>query len=323
MTNAKHVILGAGTVGTSAAAALLQRSQEVLVVSRRRPAGLPAAVRHVAADVRDAEALRRACAGAKAVYQCLNAPYHRWRKEFPPMQRAVVAAARAVGARLVSFENVYPYGLPGAAPFAEDHPLAACSEKGRIRAEMVEELRGLQARGELEVVHVRASDLFGPGMLGSALGSELVGRAVEGKPARGLGDLDAPHTWTFTADAGETLASAGTPAGGGGRVWHVPSDAPRSQRQVAAELGRILGRGVTIQATPAFVLRLVGLFQPAAAELVEMAYEFDRPFVVGDQVTRAALGVGHTPFAEALAATVRWYRAPRAAIQAAPLAARA
>jgi nucleoside-diphosphate-sugar epimerase len=308
----KHVILGSGPVGVAAAIALARRHERVHLVSRTRPSELPEGVAHTACDVRDVVSLGRACDGAAVLYQCLNAPYHRWREEFPGLQRAAVSAAREVHARYVSFENVYMYGAPGPAPFVETQAHAPCSDKGCVRAEMVDELRRLHDTGELEVTHVRASDLFGPGMRGSALGEEVVGRAVAGRGARGFGDLQAPHTWTFTRDAGETLAAAGLTTEALGRVWHAPSDAPRSQHEVVAELSRLLGRDVKLSATPPWILRLVGLFRPEASEMIEMAYEFERPFVVDDRATRAALAVGHTPLAEALAATVSWYRAAAA-----------
>ncbi len=307
----KHVILGAGPVGLSVAAALVRRSESVTLVSRTRPPGLSAPVEHITADARDADALARACAGAEVIYQCLGAPYHRWREELPPLQRSAVAAARRAGARLVSFENVYMYGAPGEAPFSETDSHEPCSEKGRIRTAMVEELQQLLARGELDVIHVRASDLFGPRMRASSLGDEFLGRAVVGKTARGFGDLSAPHTWTFTADAGETLATIGTTAGTSRRVWHVPSDRPRSQHEVAAELSRLLGRQVKVQATPRWLLRLIGLLRPQVGATVEMVYEFERPFIVGDEATRGALRVMHTPFTEALAQTVGWYSSAR------------
>lgn len=189
----KHVILGAGPVGTSAAASLLKRGITVVLVSRARPSLLPEGASHVALDVGDTVAVSRVCDGAAVVYQCLNAPYHRWREVFPGLQRAAVAVAQKVGARYVSFENVYMYGAPGPTPFVETQAHAPCSHKGRVRAEMVDDLRRLRDSGQLDVTHVRASDLFGPGMRASALGDEIVGRAVAGRGARGFGDLDAPH----------------------------------------------------------------------------------------------------------------------------------
>jgi len=233
----EHTILGAGPVGLSAVTALLRRNERVRIVSRSRPRTLAEGVAHHAVDVRDSAALARACTGSDVLYQCLGARYDRWANDMPPLQNAAVAAAKGAGARLVSFENVYMYGAPSSVPFAEDHPSHPCSDKGRVRAAMATELSALHARGELVVAHVRASDLFGPWMRDSALGEQFIGRAVAGKSPRGLGDLSAPHTWTHTLDAGETLARVGVAAGSFGRVWHVPSDhglratwRPRSRR---------------------------------------------------------------------------------------------
>ncbi len=288
------------------------------VVSRKRPQGLPEGVTHHAVDVRDSEALARVCEGRDVILQCLNAPYHRWATEFPPLQKTAIAAAHAASGALVSFENVYMYGAPGSQPFAEDHAHAPCSAKGRVRAEMVDELRELHTKGALRVAHVRASDLFGPGIRAASLGDEVFGRAVAGKAPRGFGNLDAPHTWTYTLDAGETLARVALSADAYGQVWHVPSDAPRSQREVASELATLLGRPVPISATPIFVLKLVGLFTPEAREMIEMLYEFEKPFVVGDERARTVLGQTPTRFVEALAETVRWFQRPSASPEPLP-----
>jgi len=40
--------------------------------------------------------------GAEVVYQTLNPPYHQWTTLFPALQKAVLGAAEATGARLVS-----------------------------------------------------------------------------------------------------------------------------------------------------------------------------------------------------------------------------
>ncbi len=173
---------------------------------------------------------------------------------------------------------------------------------------MAEELAALRDRGALDVVQVRASDLFGPGMHASALGAHVFARAVAGKGPRGFGDLDAPHTWTFVADAGAALAAAGTaerpPA-----VVHVPSASPRSYRQVTDDLAGLVGKPLSASATPPWMLRVLGWFVPPVGAMVEMGYEFDAPFVVADQVAREELGLGETPWTEALRTTVEAFRA--------------
>ncbi|MEJ0097540.1 MAG: hypothetical protein WDM84_05860 [Bauldia sp.] len=93
----------------------------------------------------------------------MNPPYQDWVRLFPPLQRAVVAAAKAARARYVSFENVYMYGDTKGVPITEHLPNAAATRKGRARAAMADELAHLASAGDLEVATARGSDYFGPG----------------------------------------------------------------------------------------------------------------------------------------------------------------
>jgi predicted dinucleotide-binding enzyme len=82
-----RVVFGAGQVGLALASRLAQSGSPVRSVSRRRPTSLPEGVDWCAADAGDPAT--DAAKGASVVYQCLNAPYTEWPKQFPPLQRAV------------------------------------------------------------------------------------------------------------------------------------------------------------------------------------------------------------------------------------------
>jgi hypothetical protein len=56
------------------------------------------------------------------------------------------------------------------------------------------------------------------------------------------------------------------------------------------------------------MMALAGLFIPGAREAVEMMYEFEKPFVVDSGKFERVFGVAATPMAEAINATVAWYR---------------
>ena len=142
---AEHVVFGAGAVGLAIAGILLARGVapgQVRMVSRGGLGSLPAGVQSLGGDVSDAAFAIAAAAGARVVYQVLNAPYHRWAEDFPPLQHSVIAAATAARARLVTLENVYAYGAParrpdgGTVPFTEDSPLTPHTRKGTVRAQM-------------------------------------------------------------------------------------------------------------------------------------------------------------------------------------------
>jgi uncharacterized protein YbjT (DUF2867 family) len=102
----RHVVFGAGQVGRVLSAGLAERGLAVRVVSRKRPAELAEGVEWRAADASDPDAATAAAAGAAVVYQCLNAPYAKWRERFPPLQRGVLTAAERNEALLVSLGEV-------------------------------------------------------------------------------------------------------------------------------------------------------------------------------------------------------------------------
>jgi nucleoside-diphosphate-sugar epimerase len=56
------------------------------------------------------------------------------------------------------------------------------------------------------------------------------------------------------------------------------------------------------------MLRLGGIFIPAAREVVEMMYEFEKPFVVDSSKFTKMFGMQGTPVREAIKQTVAWYK---------------
>jgi len=313
---AEHVVFGAGAVGLAIADALLARGVapgQVRVVNRSGHAPLPAGVQTLGGDASDPGFAVHAAAGARVVYQVLNAPYHRWAQDFPALQDGVIAAAAAAGARLVTLENVYAYGAPvtgpdgTARPFTEDSALAAHTRKGAVRARMHAALMAAHASGRVEVAVGRASDYFGPRGGGQAvnLGDQAMRAALADGKAQVLGDPDQPHTYSYIPDIAAGLAILGEHPDAPGKVWHLPNDPrTRTTRQLLDLAYQAAGHSrARLQRVPVLALRGVGLFKPAARETVEMLYEFDRPFVV-DSFRITALGARHTPLEQAIEATL-------------------
>ena len=319
MTGDVHVVFGSGPVGRATAVALVGRGLPVRIVNRRgreafgRDAEALRDVDVATGEVTDAAFATRAAQGAASVYQTLNPEYHRWAEDFPPLQRSVLAAAEANGARFVNMDNVYSYGRPGGRPLTEESPQEPHTRKGRVRLDMADELWAAHRAGRVEVVSGRASDYYGPGAgIASPLGDRVLGRVVAGKKVSLFGDPDLVHSYTYLPDIGEGLAVLGTRAGVTGSAWHLPNvPEPWTSRAMVEELSRLAGTSPRIGSLPKIVLRTVGIFNPTVRELVEMAYEFEEPFVV-DSSRIAALGVRATPISEALERTVVAYRADHA-----------
>jgi nucleoside-diphosphate-sugar epimerase len=116
---------------------------------------------------------------------------------------------------------------------------------------------------------------------------------------RVIGSADQPHTWTDVHDMGRALVAVAETESAHGRVWHAPSNAPRTQAEavndVLASLGR---RPVTDKAYPRMVLRAAGLFYAQLSELRETEYQFIRPYVMDSSAITAELGLEPTPWDE-------------------------
>ena len=308
-----HVIFGTGPVGCWTARALRADGHAVRAVNRsgRRPSLMPDDVEVVRADVSDPAQARAAASGASVVYQALGPPYHQWAELFPALQAGAIEAARAAGARYVSVENLYMYDA--SAPMSEDSRIAPPSGKGELRRRLAEEVRALHARGELRTVTLRASDYYGPGVRESSLGERVFGRLAAGRSAQVLGAAKLPHTFAYIEDVGRAAAIVGTRDAALGQVWFAPHAPPLTQRGMVEVACRAFGTPTRLQVISPLMLRLAGLFDPAARASVEMLYEFTAPFVVASDRFERTFGLAATPTAVGIERTVAWYRAQPAA----------
>ncbi|MFF2816824.1 NAD-dependent epimerase/dehydratase family protein [Kitasatospora cineracea] len=297
----KHLIVGAGPVGSAAARLLADRGEEVVVVTRTGAAAGPLdGVRRLHLDAADTAALTAAAEGATALYNCANPPYHRWAEVWPPLAASLLTAAERTGAVLATVSNLYGYGAVDG-PMGPDSPLRPNSVKGGVRAAMWREALAAHRDGRVRATEVRGSDYLGPGVT-AALDGRAFGRALAGRTVQVLGDPDAPHSWTSPADAARLLVTAAAEERAWGRAWHVPSNPPRSQRQVVADLCAAAGRPAPkVTAIPGPVLALLGLVNPTVRAVRETAYQFERPFVIDDTATREAFGLEPRPWERILA----------------------
>jgi nucleoside-diphosphate-sugar epimerase len=308
--NGLHVVFGTGQVGRVLAAMLAGRGFRVRVVSRHPPAALPDGIESRAADAADPDAASAAATGAAVIYQCLNAPYAQWPERFPPLQRGVLAAAERSGALLVSLENLYGYGPAGGKPMTEDLPLAATTVKGRTRAGMTAELLAAAEAGRVRIAIGRASDFFGAGVTqGSTLGERVFGNALAGRRADFIGNADLPHTYSYVPDIAAGLATLGTDDRAAGQVWHLPGPQTVTTRELLGLVAVQVGHPVGVRSVPKGAVRVLGLVNPMMRELAEMSYQFDEPFVLDSSRYESVFGAAGTPLADAVAATVAWYRA--------------
>lgn len=299
-----HVIVGAGAVGVATAQLLAERGERVRLISRRGAGPEHASIETVAADATDPALLGELCQGASALYSCAAPPYHRWSVDWPPLAGALLDAAEASGAVLVSAGNLYLYG-PVDGPMTEGLPVRPAGPKARVRARIWQDALARHAAGRIRTVEVRASDHLGAGSR-SLLTQAVLPRVLSGRRASVPADLDAPHSWTAIADVAATLVAVAGADRMWGRAWHVPSAPPLSVRELTAlACAQAAAPLPRLSTMPGSVLWLGGLANPLVRELRETQYQFRRPFLLDSTAATAALGIAPTPIEESLADTLR------------------
>src|SRR5690606_32739217 len=215
---ALHVIVGAGPVGSATAACLVADGHRVRMITRSGSGPAHPAIERVAADATDGRRLSQLAAGAEAIYNCANPPYHRWPRDWPPLAAALLQAAEETGAVLATVSNLYGYG-PVDGPITPDLPLRPTTVKGRVRATMWEEAFRAHQSGRIRATEVRASDYLGPGTK-SIVTEMLLPSVRRGRRAHLPVDFDVPHSLTFVDDAARTLVAVARDERGWGKPWH-------------------------------------------------------------------------------------------------------
>jgi nucleoside-diphosphate-sugar epimerase len=297
-----HAIIGAGSVGTATALALVDAGHDVVVLSRSGAGPDHPGIRRATCDASDPVALAAVVGRPDAIYNCANPPYHRWPELWPPMASAMLDVAAGTGAVLVITGNLYGYG-PLDHPMTEQDPLASTGTKGRIRAAMWADALAAHQAGRVRVTEARASDFYGPGVVDASFFGRNVDRLLAGRKVRVLGDPDELHTATYVPDVGRTLAVLGTDERAWGRAWHVPSAPAVTQRQMATTFCRVAGAPeARVGAVPGFLVTAAGVVSPVLRQLRETRYQFDRPFVLDSSACTATFGIEATPLAEGLVA---------------------
>ncbi|RRD04679.1 NADP oxidoreductase [Arachnia propionica] len=304
------IVVGAGPLGRAATHALLGLGHEVTVATRSGT-NLPGA-RHVRVDVVTGNGLDD-LPPAEAVVACCNFPYtaKAWRACWPPAIEHLIQAAATREATLVVAGNLYANALR--MPMRATDPLEPATVLGEVRARVSGRLFAAHDAGQVRGVEVRGSDYFGPDSGDNAhLGRRFFAPLLAGRPARIVGDPDAPHTWTAVQDFGRLLARAATDPTMSGRAWHVPSAAAMSRREVATRFLALAGLDHTprLRPLPGALLTALGWFSPTMRAVASLLPQFTTPYLMDDQMTRDLLGETHTPVDETLGAILGELRQP-------------
>jgi nucleoside-diphosphate-sugar epimerase len=295
----KHVIVGAGPVGSAAALLLAERGEQVRVVTRHGSGPEHPAIERVAADATDAERLTELTAGAEVLYNCASPQYHRWFTDWPPLHAALLTAAERTGSVLAAISNAYGYGAVDG-PITDQTPLDSAQPKLRMRADMWRDALALHQAGRIRATEVRASDYIEA----NSVALQPLGKALlAGTRGYAATPLDVEHSWTSVTDAARALVTVATDERGLGCGWLVPTNPPLTVRELATRFAEVNGAPpAKVTAIPYPALWAYGAFSPLVRELRVTRYQFTRPFVIDSSVTTATFGLQPVAMDEALRA---------------------
>lgn len=295
----RHFVIGAGPVGHHVAQKLAAMGADVTVATRSGSSPPIPGVDCVQVDASDPAALTQSSRGFDVIYNCANpGDYTAWKRTWPPLAAAILYASEMNQTVLAIAGNLYPYG-PVQNVMTEDCIDRATDVKGALRAQMWADARAAHEAGRVSAVEVRGSDYVGAGVGANGHVSRQLPAMQQGKTLRVLGSPDLPHSWTEVSDMAAALITAAADPGTHGRIWFAPTNSPRTQRQALSDVAAAGGYPEpTVAAIPTFALAAAGWFSPLVRELRALEYQWKRPYVIDDSVSRERLGLEPTSWDE-------------------------
>ena len=304
---------GAGFIGSHLVERLLARGDSVRVLDsfetgkRENLAPFAGKLELHEADVRDAEACRKACRGIDVVFH--EAALPSVPRSVAEPQRAfeitlggtnqILLAARAEGVRrVVQASSSSVYGDQPTLPKHEDMPPAPRSPYAAHKLGAEQLGVAFAASMDLEVVALRYFNVFGPRQDPRSEYAAVVPRFVvaclSGEAPTIHGDGEQSRDFTYVENVVEANLRAAEAAGASGGVFNIACGV----RTTVNELFRLIAKAVGVPGLePRYVPTRAGDVKHSLAS-----------------IERAREGLGFSPridLAEGIARTVAWYRAHR------------
>jgi dTDP-glucose 4,6-dehydratase len=205
----------------------------------------------VAGDLRDAEAVHRACDGVDTVFHLgalIGIPY-----SYVHLREVVetnvtgtlnvlVAARDHAVSRLVYASTSEVYGGARYAPMDEAHPLSARSPYAATKVGGEKLAESFHAAFGLPVVVLRPFNMYGPRQSARAVIPTIVTQALAGGEIR-LGNTTTTRDFTYVEDTVRAFVCAARVDAAVGRTFNLGSGTEISIGDLADEIRRLVGAG--------------------------------------------------------------------------------
>lgn len=306
--NETHVVIGAtGSLGHALTLRLISEDIPVRAVVRsaeRAHELLPETLEVVVADATDLESMQAACKDAAVIHNCVYVSAERW----SDVTDNFITVARETQARLVFPSNIHPYGPLQKVPATEDHPLAATSNRGRMRTRMETKLLEAGRAGDIDVVIPRLAAFYGPTVREGYLPMVFTSALTKQK-AWWYGSLQMPYDLVYADDAATACLLLGSSHDASSQVFHVPGAGPLTGEQFIGMVHRAADAQPSMGSRTRRSFQLLGLIYPPARAIQEILYEFESPLEMdGGKFARTFPDFHYTPHEQAIEETLDWFR---------------
>ncbi len=308
---ALHTILGAnGTIATELIPVLQEHGEQIRLVSRNpKPV---ANAETMAADLLQNDDAMRAVAGSDIVYLLVGLAYDYevWQRDWPLLMRNVIEACKHAGAKLIFFDNVYPYGIVTVS-ITEKTPFKPVSKKGTIRAEVDNLLLSEMKSGRLDAIITRAADFYGPRCTDKSVPGLLVfSRMKKKQTAQWFVNPNVPRAFTYTPDAAKAIYMLSQRPDAFNQTWILPAASPSLTGRQFIQLAATYMQGKdAVQVLPSWLIRLIGYFNPAMKEIHEMLYQDKYGYMLDSSKFEKTFHFIPTSYEEGVKATAAWFLA--------------
>ena len=302
-----QTILGSGgAIGTPLAKELSAYTNKIRLVARN-PKKVNDTDELFAADLTNKDEVDKAVAGSEVVYLTVGLEYKLkvWKRDWPTIMRNVIDACKKHGAKLVFLDNVYLYAPDQMGNMTEDSRVAPESEKGKIRAALVQMILDEIKSGQLKALIARSADFYGKDVKSSVLNIGVIDNFKKNKKAFWQADASKIHSFTFTNDAAKATAILGNTNDAYQQTWHLPTSSEKLTGkefiQKIAEKMNVKPRYYILSRTMVSVL---GIFIPTVKELKEMMYQNDRDYFFNSDKFNSRFSFKPTGYDEGIAQSV-------------------
>lgn len=305
-----QTILGAGgVIGIELAKHLPQYTNHIRLVNRN-PKQVNPNDELFKADLLNPNDVLKAVEGSEVVYLTVGLPYSTqvWQKDWETVMRNTINACKTHNAKLVFFDNVYMYGKVKG-EMTEKTPLHPTSEKGKVRAKLVQMLRDEIATGKLTASIARSADFYGPNSNTSVMTILAFQNVAKGKKAQLLLTDSQKHSYTYTPDAGKYTALLGNTPDAYNQEWHLPTAKPAiTGKEFIQIMADATGTKPNYMVVPKWMLSIIGWFVKDIKESMEMLYQYEGDYIFNSDKFESYFNVKPTSYNAGIKATVEFYK---------------